>query len=299
MASYFSEAVYLLQDKVIIEMCIENETLRTREASNKFPPIYVVKNVPDENYKLMHQLEDFVIPIVRCTNCSRSSLYPDIDDAYQHLYQFHSQKTEIAVPEDRMNEIGHWLVSTADVELERRNAEMINLIQVINRRTEKLLYKAMEIRNSVANGKKEKPSEYLLPLALVKAAEGIFQFMYTARYTVQYLRVQHEKLTALTGSSSIEVQDNIALAEYFGIEADNDLSKAQNELLLMAHTGSSDGTSIVQNISSTPETTVSFSLYCLITRNLHQDMGIQELYRNHLSSLVSMKSTRQAVKRRY
>jgi hypothetical protein len=250
-------------------MCIENETLRTHEASNKSPLIYVVTNVPDENYKLMHQLEHFVIPMGRCAKCSRSSLYQDINDAYQHLYQFHSQKTEIAVPEDRMNKIGHWLVSTADLELERRNAEMINLIQVINRRTEKLLYKAIEIRNSVANGKKENSSEYLLPLALVKAAEGIFQFMYTARYTVQYLRVQHEKLTAPTGSSLIEVQDNIALAEYFGIAADNDLSKAQNELLLMSHTGSSDGTSIVRNISSTPETTVSSGLYCLITRNLH------------------------------
>jgi len=127
----------------------------------------------------------------------------------------------------------------------------------------------------------------LLPSALVRAAEKIFQFIYTARYTVQYLRDQHVKLTIPTGLSSIEVQDNISLAEYFGIAADNDLSKAQNELLLMAHTGTSDGTSIVQYVPSTPETTILLGLYCLISRNLHQDMGIGELYRNHLSSLVS------------
>jgi hypothetical protein len=240
----------------------------------------------------MHQLEDFAIPIGRCATCSRSSLYPDIDEAYQHLHRFHFQKTEVVIPKEQIIRLGHWLVSTAGVELERRNAEMINLIQVINRRTKKLLHKAMEIRNSVANDKNKKPSKYLLPSALVKAAEKIFQFIYTARYTVGYLRDRHKRLTAPTGSSSIEVQDNMALAEYFGIAADNDLSKAQNELLLMASTGSSDGASIVRYISSTPETTVSFCVFSLIMRNLHRDMGVQELYRDHLSSLVSMEPTR-------
>ena len=184
-------------------MCLENEQLRMQEANNSFSLIYVVRDVPDKDYQVMHQLEDFAIPVERCATCSKSTLYPDIDDAYQHLRNFHAQKTGTVALKDEKSKLGHWLVSTAGVELERRNTEMLNLIHVILRRTEKLLLRAMEIRTSVANDKNQKSSEYLLPSALVRAAEKIFQFIYTARYTVQYLRDQHVKLTIPTGKRLI------------------------------------------------------------------------------------------------
>jgi hypothetical protein len=86
------------------------------------------------------------------------------------------------------------------------------------------------------------------------------------------------------------VRDNVSLAEYFGIAAGYDLSKAQTELSLMAHTGTIDRTSIVKYTSSTPETRIYIGLAHLIDGKLHQDMNIQELYRNYLSSMVSTNS---------
>jgi hypothetical protein len=265
---------------------LENETFRTQEVNNKFTLVYAIKNIWDEDYRARHQLVDFDIPIERCAICSKATLYRDIDDAYRHLHQFHAQKIGADISEDEKSKLGHWLVSIAGVEIERRNDEMLSLIHIILQRTEKLLAKAMEIRTSVANDKNQKPREYLLPSALVKAAVKIFLFMYTARYTVQYLRDQHGKLDIPTGLSSIKLQDNASLAVYFGVAADNHLSNAQNGLLLIAHTGTSDGTSIVQCTSSTPETTILFGLWCLAVKNIHEDMQIEELYRNHLSSLV-------------
>ncbi|KAJ4305064.1 hypothetical protein N0V90_000594 [Kalmusia sp. IMI 367209] len=261
----------------------DNEVHRRQELNNNFSLIYVVTELPHKDYMQLHQLDEFKIPIEACAMCSKGSLYPDIDDAYKHLHAFHCQEAGSPTDEQR-RKLGHWLLSTAGVELERRNMEMIKLIQALHHRTAKLLEKAIKIRNGVVNDENEKDEKFLLPLALVKAAQKIFQFIYTALYTVRYLREQNKNLTGPT-SSSIEVLDNLALAEYYGIAADNELSKAQNELLLMAYTGSSDGTSVVQYIASTPETTVAFCMLCLIVRKLHQDKALPDLYRSHLSTL--------------
>lgn len=234
----------------------------------------------------MHQLTDFAISIEACAMCSRGNLYPDIDEAYRHLHTFHGQDSGPLTEAQRIK-LGHWLLSTAGMELERRNIEMIKLVQALHHRAAKLLNKAIKIRNSVVNEKGEKDPRFLLPSALVKAAQRIFQFIYTARYTAQYLREQNKKIIAPSSTSSIGVFDNLALAEYYGIAAESELSKAQNELLLMAHTGASDGASVVQYISSTPETTTVFAIFCLMGKHLHQDKSLPELYRAHLSTLVS------------
>jgi hypothetical protein len=262
-----------------------NEQFHRQELSNNHSLVYVVTRLPDADYQEMHGLESFPVTIGECALCLRSSRYPDIDDAYEHLYRVHAQRKEKFILQDEKRKLGHWLVSTTGAELERKNNDFLSLVRIILSRTEKLLYRAMEIRASVANDQLQRSSEYLLPTALVMAAEKIFQFIYTAYYTVQYLHSQHGKSSGL---SSIEVQDNASLAEHFGVAAGHDLSKAQNELLWMAHTGTADGTSVVRYTASTPETTIYFGLGWLIFRKLHLDMDIQELYQNHLSSLVSI-----------
>jgi len=267
-------------------MCKENANHEKQEESMASPFIYLIKDVPDNEYMQMHELEKLAIPIEICSICSKSTRYPDIDDAFQHLQQFHSQKRVVLSLEDRQR-LGHWLVSTASVELGRRNAGMISLIEAVHWRTKKLLYKAMEIRSGVANEEKEKPSHYLLPSALVKAAEKTFKFIFTSLHAVRFLKDQISTAAPNLKTSPVELRDNIALAEYYAIAAKNALSKAQDELLLMAYTGSSDGASIVQYISIPPETTALYAIGCLVARPIVEELRIQELYRNHLSSLVS------------
>jgi hypothetical protein len=265
-----------------------NEEFRMKELRHNNSLVYMIKRLPDEDYQKMHGVDSFPITIGECVSCSRSSRYPDIDDAYEHLHLVHAQKKDRFISQDEKSKLGHWIVSTSGAELEKRNNDLHNLMRIILSRTDKLLYRAMGIRSSVANDQLQRSSEYLLPTALVMAAEKILQFVYTAHHTVQYLSSQHRTRTNL---SSIEVLDNASLAEYFGVAAGHDLSKAQNELLWMAHMGTADGTSVVRYTASTPETTIYLGLAYLINRKLHQDMDAPELYRNHLSSLVSISTS--------
>ncbi|OCK74776.1 hypothetical protein K432DRAFT_310030 [Lepidopterella palustris CBS 459.81] len=272
---------------VIEEVCKENNDLCKQELHGNSSLIYIVKDFPDKDYMQLHNLENFAKPIQHCTLCSRSNRYPDIDDAFRHLFHFHAQMKGDLPIELYKEALGHWLVSTSGLEMEERNAKMINLISVLLRRARKLLYKSIEIRNNVADEKNQKPNNFLLPSALVKAAEKVFQFVYTAPYTVRFLQDQGKASlnTKLMGPLPMELRDNTALAEHYGVAADNALSKAQDELLLMAHTGSTDSASIVLYVSSTPETTIMIGLGCLITRHIHREMDVRELYRSHLSTL--------------
>ncbi|CAI6341476.1 unnamed protein product [Periconia digitata] len=262
----------------------ENEAHRRKEMNDDSALIYVVRDIPFKDYFSKNQLEGLLVDVDKCPTCVRGTQHADIDDAYQHLHQSHAKGTG-PVTDSRRIRLGHWLVSTAGMELERLNTEMLQLIQSLHNRALKLLTKSIDIRNSVVGENNEKDRKFLLPAALVKAAERIFQFIYTALYTVRFLRQQKQGTAALTGGPSIQTQDNLALADHYGAAADNQLSKAQNELMLMAYTGSTDGTSVVHYITSTPETTILIGILHLLTRDVYGDSQIQDLYRSHLSSL--------------
>lgn len=201
-----------LQSQVISDIEGENSKHQHREATHGQSLIYAIEDIPHKDYLQIHQLEDLRIPLAECPTCLRGTLYPDIDDAYHHLKQFHFQQADSVTNEEKYT-LSHWLSSTAAIELERRNMEIIRLIRTIHHRASRLLQKAIGIRNSVANEKKEKDPRYLLPSALVKASGKIFQFVYTALHTVRYLRAMNDEVSVPPDSMSSCLQNNIALAE--------------------------------------------------------------------------------------
>jgi hypothetical protein len=264
----------------------ENVQRLKQESGEASSAIYVINDIPDKEYLEMHNLQNLLVPLQNCSLCSRSFRYPDIDDAFQHLQQFHAQKEgPVTHSSESRSILGHWLVSTTVLEMEQRNTELASLLSAIRRRATKILQKAYEIRSGVADENRERPQHLLLPSNLVKAAEKTFQMIYTSLHAIRDLQTNNTSRTAK--KPSLQLHTNIELVDYFGIAAETMLSNAQNELLLMMQTGSSDGTSIVQYISTPPETMVLYALMVLISRELVGDLDVEALYRNHLSSLVS------------
>jgi hypothetical protein len=79
-------------------------------------------------------------------------------------------------------------------------------------------------------------------------------------------------------------------AEYFAKVAENALSNARDELMLMAHTGKNRNPLL--HIRITPESTILYALSCLVGRTFsapnHAPMSIANLYSEHLVHLVSI-----------
>ncbi|KAI4942262.1 hypothetical protein J4E91_010236 [Alternaria rosae] len=84
-----------------------------------------------------------------------------IDEAVQHPVQFHVSKNS--------------------------NQLVIRYLDTAMQQIEMLQTKFVDLRNSVANEHNEKPEGYLLPSALVKAAEKFFQILFTSQYSVKSL----------------------------------------------------------------------------------------------------------------
>jgi hypothetical protein len=255
----------------------DNHAIQKRETE----PVttYVVRDVPHKEYMKLHRLEPLFIPLEECTICSRSDPHTGTEDAFQHLLRYHTQ----GIPNEEnptRYQLTHWIASSFGADLEKRNERMIELLSALRWRVDLLRSKAIDIRYSVANKNNEKPSDYLLPLALVKAAEKTFQMVYTAQYSFESLH----KASANEATLTTELETQMALLQYLGSAASTALSEARHALVLQAHTGD-DQTSAI-NIRSTPESTLLGCFIHLSERSLFKDMCALELYHDHLSSMV-------------
>jgi hypothetical protein len=251
--------------------------------------IWVIRDVPGDEYRNLHQLKPLISGIHECPQCLKDKRYPDIDDALKHLRETHAH-TWKATDEDTGRNLLHWLVSTSTLEQERKIERLIEFAETIHQCTSKLLNKAVDLRSSVASRDNTKSTKYLLPTALVKAAEKIFQYIY---YTAHSVYTWQEKGTILTvpknAPALLASYPNVTGAEYFAKVAENALSNARDELMLMAHTGKSRNPLL--HIRMTPESTIVYALSCLIGRTFpaprHTALSIANLYREHLVHLVS------------
>lgn len=273
---------HFLQLQVLQDVCKENESIQTQCSKDNPSHDYLIDLSLDKYYMRMHHLKDFAIPLADCTVCSKSTTYSDVEHAHRHLMDFHFRgKTR---HETRLR---HWIMSTVEQKSRKRNREVINVMETLTLRTRKLLVTSAEIRSGVANRDNEKPDYFLLPSALVKAAEKIFKFMYTAHCVVRFAFNQGRPDTSQLLISPNESYDNLVLADHYGIAASDILSKARNDLVLMAHTAPSDDIAVAMHLHLTLPTTVGMGLFLLAIRDVQPERGLLELYRTHLSSLVS------------
>jgi hypothetical protein len=233
----------------------------------------------------MHRIEQLDLDVYHCVVCRKDKRYPDIDDALDHLQNVHTVAGPNLSATGR-TQLRHWLVTTSSQRWEDRNERLLNFVETLKICSQKLLVKATDIRSSVANKEDRKGSNYLLPTALVKAAEKIFQYIF---YSADSLQVWKESGTCPRVPMDLPLlladQAQSIGVEYFAKVANVALSEAQDELMLMAHTGESRDPML--HIRTTPESTVLLYLVALAGRPVLEGLGSLELYHKHLVRLVS------------
>ena len=227
----------------------------------------------------MHGLENFALELEECEACGDATAYPDVEHAHRHLQHHYLG------PRDEM-QLYHWIMPTSERKLRKRNSNAIKVIETLNWRVIELLVKCAEIRNGVANQENKMPGYFLLPSALVKTAEKIFKFIYTAQCVVRFsFTPSHADASTLLPSPN-EFHQNLVLADHYGLAATRLLATTEKELLLMAHTNSRETVAAPAHLHLTLPTTLALGLWLLADRDIKPEKGLLELYRNHLSSLV-------------
>ena len=221
-------------------------------------------------------LDELSTPLSDCNRCQFSRTHSTIAKALDHLKKFHMTSSKFSQTFEA--QAAHWIVSPLDAGAENKIGQIGQILHNLNMDLVKLRSKSIDIRNSVADQNNEKPSDYLLPQAMVKAFESTLQTVYTAHFCI----VEMQKHVGTM--SGADFGSYLALLKHFADSANNSLSKARNELLLMAHAG--DTQNSVLHIRCTPETSVLVVLFVLFSRPLLGGSPTHKLYRNHLSSMV-------------
>jgi hypothetical protein len=151
----------LISLKVFTGVCNESENTLEKEASESSSSIWVVRDVPDDEYLALHQLKALIFSIHRCRLCRKGKRYSDIDDALKHLREIHAHAWT-ATDEDTGKNLLHWLVSISISEQERKVGQLVEFAEIIHGCTSKLLNKAVDLRSSVASRDNTKSTKYLL-----------------------------------------------------------------------------------------------------------------------------------------
>lgn len=262
-------------------MSIRNSMLQDREKLG-LASTYAIRELPHKEYAKLHKISVLPSPIGQCDICARARYYSNADEAFEHLRRDHTSKANHPSDYSR-TQLSHWVMSSHLANVEEKNDLIVEYLSALALRIEALRSKAIDIRNSVANERDEKPSEYLLPLSLVKAAEKILQTIDTCGYSVRELH-NLDKADTMPSISRNELKTHMNLLSYFGSAASTSLSSARKELMIMAHTGSHRGA--VQNFRSTPEVTLFICLIHLWSRTISQNLSVPDLYRENLSVMV-------------
>lgn len=185
-----------------------------------------------------------------------------------------------------IEKLQHYVVSKPKAKLEDKVERFLEHLKSLTQRAIKLLEKAVDMRQSVTDDHQELPDGYLLPPLLVIAAEKVFQFIY---YSAFSLHAVQKYGTPPQGPdllrSSPEHQKDSSAADCFATLADIAMSKGRDDLLLMTHTDLEPNA--VMHMHSFSQMTLLFGLSCLTTKPSMWDMSAVQLYRAHLSSLVS------------
>lgn len=235
---------------------------------------------------MVYSLNDLNLPISSCATCRSKYRYVDAEDARKHLRNVHTTNSDMDNM-DGSEQLIHWITTTVEMDMEVKAEEFLELLQVLSRRVNRLLSKAVDMRQSVANETQELDEGYLLPSSLVKAAEKVFQFVYYSAYSLNSL---HESGDIPAGpgflTSSLDHRHDASGAEMFATIADTAMAKARDDLLLMTHTGDDMGSMIHER--SSPQLTVLLGLVTLMMRPLLWDMTVIQLYRGYLTALVSI-----------
>jgi hypothetical protein len=230
----------------------------------------------ERDYLEEFDLDELSIPLSDCTRCRHSSPYSTMAKALDHLRKYHM--TSSTLSQQFEAQAAHWIISPLDAEAENKIRQIGQTIHILITDLAKLRSKSIDIRNSVADQNNEKPSDYLLPQAMVKAFENTLQTIYTARFCIAAIQ-EH-----VGTMSKADFRSYLALIKRFADSADTSLSKARNELLLMAHAG--DTQNSVLHIRCTPETSILLVFCTLCSRPLLGGLPAYKLYRECLSSMV-------------
>ena len=215
-------------------------------------------------------------------------MYSSSQAALQHLQEHFKYMNSSA---SRPSKPEQWVVNYAQMELEVWNAGVIAILAKACHIAQQMFIQAKELSEGVRNEDGQMSGLFKFPRSLLSAFRQLLIFYFAVERAMYYTEeefgnkgnvFQHpEYMAALPFSSS-----NLQILDAFGNGVQQALASARNELCSMVK--STEPAEIIKRLSLNPEYVCGWLMRRLIVKPLEKSMTVSDMYREYLSTIVSI-----------
>jgi hypothetical protein len=228
----------------------------------------------------------------KCRHCRTTEMYSSSQAALQHL-QKHLQKHSkyLSSSASSLSNPEQWIVNYAQMELEVWNEGVVAILTKACHIAQQIFIQAKELAEGVRNEDGQMSGLFKFPRSLLSAFRQLLIFYFAVERAMYYAEeefgneayaLQNPDYMATLPFSS----KNLQILDAFGNGVQQALASARNELCSMVK--STEPAEITKRLSLNPEYVCSWLMRRLIVKPLEKSMTVSDMYREYLSTVVSL-----------
>jgi len=224
---------------------------------------------------------DFIQSIKKCRSCRRGKVYTNPQDALEHL-QAHLQ-TSVTKPPD----LKKWIRNDEEKIVEDINAGYLLIVHQASEAVQSLFLETRQLAEGVQIEEGKMSETYTLPYELLKTLQRLIVFYLAIERAFHHTEISYEK-----ADEAVEDEDTpfsnmgLEVLSRFCESAKTSLKVARMELCIMARATVPEDFS--KRLSLGPHYLCSWFMRRLLVKPLNDSMTVADIYREYLSTLVSM-----------
>ena len=224
----------------------------------------------------------------RCRKCSTAEMYGTSQAALLHL-QKHLKHVDSFDSSTLSAE--DWIINHAQMKMEVWNEGSVAILTKACQTAQQLFTQAKEISDGVRNEDKQMSDLYTFPRPLFSAFRQLLVLYFAVERALFYTEESFRDETTLFGRPEYMTtlpfsSTGLQAIEAFGNGVQQALAAARNELCYMVKSSGSVGT--FERLSLSPEYVCGWFMRRLIVKPLEKSMTISDMYREYLSTIVSL-----------
>lgn len=239
------------------------------------------KETTDTSKKLKRTFE-------KCKKCRTNKMYRTPQAALLHL-QKHLENAGASNMSGLIPE--QWIVNYAQLKMETWNEGFLNILTKACEIAQELFSQAKEVSDGVRNEDGQMSDLYTFPLALLDALRQLLVFYYAVERALHHTEdAYQDKINAFDDPEYMTTipfsTDGLHVLDAFGNGAQQAIRIARLELCSMVK--STEPVNILSRLSLSPEYVCSWFMRRLMVKPLEKSMALSDMYREYLSTVVSM-----------
>lgn len=232
---------------------------------------------------------DLIQSVKKCRQCRHSKVYDNPHDALTHLNIHLQSNPTKTMSSAKTPNLQNWVRNDEEMLVEEINAGYLAIVTQASDATQVLLVEIRQLAEGVQNEEGKMSELYTLPQELLKTLRRLIVFYLAIERAFHHTELSFEKRDEEIEEEDVPFSNmGLEVLSRFCEGAKTSALVARKELCIMARTSVPDDVS--KRINLGPEYLCSWFMRRLLVKPLNNSMTAADIYREYLSTLVSIPS---------